>query len=443
MYRIARTGLFLALVVGLLVGAQRTRGEDRRPDASRLIVMTFNTEFMWDGVEPEAGQVDFAWKGSPSEAGEHMRRIATVIRRADPDIVNLVEVENLDALKRLNDEFLPGRGYRPYLQKGTDTYTGQNVALLTRIDPENDTITYDGRVGHSGTVSKSCSKNYVARFTIGADKLALVGLHLLAGPNRPDRRLEREAQADALRSLALEQAAAGYSLIILGDFNDYDWTPDYQDHIGSQPVSNVLAVLRGLDPATTQDDLVNACHFVPPAERYTAYWDQNDDGAIDPLHELTSIDHVLLAPTLAARVRTVQFPHDSEVRDNANHVSDHYPVVVQLQLGALPVPSLGLRIVALLPNPAGDETVNESVTLKNTGTATVNLDGWTLRDAVGRTWQLAGTLAAGQQTVVKRNGQPMALNNGGDTIDLIDHAGCVSQTVTYGRCHEDEVVTVE
>ena len=41
--------------------------------------MTFNAEFLWDGVYPEEGQADFPWKGSLTEAEEHMRRIAEVI----------------------------------------------------------------------------------------------------------------------------------------------------------------------------------------------------------------------------------------------------------------------------------------------------------------------------------------------------------------------------
>jgi len=35
----------------------------------------------------------------------------------------------------------------------------------------------------------------------------------------------------------------------------------------------------------------------------------------------------------------------------------------------------------------------------------------------------------------------MALNNNGDTIDLIDPAGKVVQTVTYPKVEEGEVVT--
>ncbi len=46
---------------------------------------------------------------APDEAREHMTRIAEVIIRANPDVINLVEVENLEALTTFNDTFLAGR----------------------------------------------------------------------------------------------------------------------------------------------------------------------------------------------------------------------------------------------------------------------------------------------------------------------------------------------
>jgi hypothetical protein len=119
--------------------------EDRRTDKTKLCVMTLNAEFLWDGVEPEEGQVDFAWKHSQTEAEDHMLKVAVLIISGNPDIVNLVEVENINALMTFNDKFLTGRGYMPYLIKGKDNYTGQDVALLTRIDPEGNLIQRDDR----------------------------------------------------------------------------------------------------------------------------------------------------------------------------------------------------------------------------------------------------------------------------------------------------------
>ena len=47
---------------------------------------------------------------------------------------------------------------------------------------------------------------------------------------------------------------------------------------------------------------------------------------------------------------------------------------------------------------------------------------------------------SGQEVHVTRNGQPMAMNNGGDTIDLVNHTGTIVQTVTYDRVEENEEV---
>lgn len=61
----------------------------------------------------------------------------------------------------------------------------------------------------------------------------------------------------------------------------------------------------------------------------------------------------------------------------------------------------------------------------------------------GQRWVLdtLGTLQPGEEKVLQRNGQPMALNNTGDTVELIDASATVVQTVTYTAVDEGEVVT--
>ena len=242
--------LAVLLVVGL-PGAGLA--EDRRTAPCRLNVMTFNAEFLWDGVEPEEGSADFAWKGSQTEAEDHMRLVADVIKRSNPDIVNLVEVENLQALTTFNDKFLAGRGYRPYFVQGKDTSTGQDVVLLTRIDPDGNAIARDDRKGRAGNVLKSVSKNYFAKLTADNVKIAFIGLHFLARPDDESRRLDREAQADAIRNLGKELHAQGFRVIVFGDFNDYDGDAGSRDHIDSTPITNVpTSVITGdvgLSPA--------------------------------------------------------------------------------------------------------------------------------------------------------------------------------------------------
>lgn len=102
----------------------------------------------------------------------------------------------------------------------------------------------------------------------------------------------------------------------------------------------------------------------------------------------------------------------------------------------------GVRIVGLVPDPEGRDDQNESVTLRNSGIAAVPLAGWTLRDMAGQKWSLGslGTLNAGQDKTITRDGQPMSLNNDGDTIELLDQEGTAVQTVTYGKVRPNETV---
>jgi hypothetical protein len=93
------------------------------------------------------------------------------------------------------------------------------------------------------------------------------------------------------------------------------------------PVTNVLHIIKSLGTVTTSDDLFNVVEFVPKANRYTAFWDQNDNFLIEADREYTSIDHILLSPELRPKVDFVDIPHNYDPR----YMTDHFPVVVQLR----------------------------------------------------------------------------------------------------------------
>ncbi len=205
---------------------------------------------------------------------------------------------------------------------------------------------------------KSVSKNYIATLTVDSIPLALMGLHFLARPNDESRRLDREAQADAIRQIAVELLADGRRLIVLGDFNDYDGETASRDQLDSTPISNVLKMVREMKPNDPADDLVNVTRVVPKGQRFTSWFDMNQNGQVNAPHELTAIDHILLSPELSAKLITAEIPHQHD----ATKVSDHFPVVARMNLcdGPGPIPaSPQVRIARLLPNPPGDETENE------------------------------------------------------------------------------------
>lgn len=105
---------------------------------------------------------------------------------------------------------------------------------------------------------------------------------------------------------------------------------------------------------------------------------------------------------------------------------------------------MSIRVVSLVPNPAGDDFQNENITIQNLSGATVNLVGWKVRDLSENVWPLdsAGMLLSQQTATVMRAGADMSLNNAGDRIELVTPDGRVVQIVEYGRVTTDEVVEI-
>ena len=411
---------------------------DRRTDTNRLTVVSFNAEFLWDGIQPEEGRVDFPHKNNPQEASEHMEDIAHVIRQIDADIVNLIEVEGFQALKKLNDDFLNGMGYKPYLVKGKDTYTGQDVGLLTRIDPETQLIERtDNRVSINGSET-GVSKNYFAKFDVNGDKIAIVSLHLISRPSDQNRRDKREAQATVIKDLSLNLSNQGYSLIVMGDFNDYDGDNCCSDHADNIPISTVLRIIKTQNQSTNTDDLTNVSQFIDKDERYTSHWDRNRNNQVDGIHEYSSIDHILISKDLESLVDSA-FIYKGY---SPLIVSDHFPVVVSLNMGLPSNEQNSVRIISLLPNPSGDEKQNEEITLLNSSNSSVTLTNWKVKDLASNTWNINVTIPPNSSKTIKRNGQRMALNNAGDTIWLINDGDIEVQEITYLRVDEDEIVLV-
>jgi len=162
-----------------------------------------------------------------------------------------------------------------YLIQGTDSATGQDVAMITKVDPSEplaraqSTTRYpvpgsrcsaNGAGMQAGTTG--VSKNLYALFDLSPSlKVAVVGAHLIAFPKQPDRCVRREAQAEVLRRQVEVLLQRGYEVAVMGDLNDFDdgSVPDIQ---GSKPTSRVLAMLK--DPnGDGVDELRSVAERIP------------------------------------------------------------------------------------------------------------------------------------------------------------------------------------
>jgi hypothetical protein len=108
------------------------------------------------------------------------------------------------------------------------------------------------------------------------------------------------------------------------------------------------------------------------------------------------------------------------------------------------LPEPPARVTRIVYNPPGDDLVGENVVVENRGATALQLQGWTLEDAVPqrytfpafllpegssiRVWVKAGTNTASDLYWGKK--QPI-WNNDGDTATLRDPAGSVMWTCSY------------
>lgn len=276
------------------------------------------------------------WKNI-SEASTHMDYVATVINDLKPDILNLCEVEGCDELNMLTN--MLADNYTQYLKKGSDTTTGQNVGMLTKIQPivnlyrteekvnypiSGSNCNYTGTPGTSGV-----TKHYITEFNISNINIVMIGVHLLAYPDDVQRCAQREAQAQVLQNVVFEYYKKNYEIILLGDLNDFDNNID--DSNNNKPISKVLDILKGnFGYHAFEYELYNVAETIPKSERYSDWWDKNND-CISSSNEFSLIDHVLVTKNLKYKIVN-SYVYHGYPEFCGKYNSDHYPIVVDFIL---------------------------------------------------------------------------------------------------------------
>jgi exonuclease III len=313
--------------------------EDRRNDKSFLRLVQYNAEWLFVDhySQFDCPGTKCTWK-NVTQAVEHLNYVSNVVRELQPDILNFCEVEGCDELNMVIDNLDPS--YKAYLKKGTDTGTGQNVGMITRVDPlislyrTENKVTYPiegSKCGFTGTPSSTgVSKHYITEFRLNGYNIAFIAAHLIAIPTDPPRCAQREAQAQVLQNVVYDYINEGYEVILLGDMNDYD--AEVLDVNSDKPLSRTLDFLKGLDGEKKgQYELINVAYKIPQIERYSDWWDSDNNCATASPNDYSMIDHILVTENILARVKNVYIYHGySEYCDKMN--SDHYPVVVELYI---------------------------------------------------------------------------------------------------------------
>ena len=335
--------LFFSLFTNIILADTEcpyvSSGSDRRKDKSKLRLVQYNVEWLFIDyyTNMDCPGDGCTWK-TVADAQTHLDYVVNVIKEVDPDIINFCEVEGCDELNMLKDQ-LDGT-YVPYLKKGTDTSTGQNVGLLTRVDPfvnlyrteqKHDYPLPGSKCGYTGSQGSSgVSKHYITEFKFNGMNVAFISAHFIAIPTDPARCAQREAQASVLQTIISDYIFKKYEVIVLGDFNDYD--AETLDVNSDKPTSIVLDILKGFkgDLANSYE-LHNIAEQIPQNERYSDWWDSDNNCNTTSKNDYSMIDHVLVTDAIRKNVENVFIYHGYD-EYCGKYNSDHYPVIVDLTM---------------------------------------------------------------------------------------------------------------
>ena len=337
------TRLFLSLAMTTLAStALPSKSLAERP----LRLVSFNAEILSAPGSRASRLTRFRWDAARER---HFEGVAEIIETLHPDILNLVEVTSVEAVDHLV-AILHEKGlkdYRGYHVESNDNFTGMDVALITRLEPDTvegepihtiysaaddptwrEVFHYTDYDGNERTRSTSLERNSYYFLTVSGWKLGFLGLHLKSNPEDDYSNSKRTVEAHlAQRAIRSEIVERGYLPIVLGDLNDYD--PDVPDRDETRSAATtVLRDLKDYDPDKKGPELVNAASRIARvADRYTSHWDRNENSADDSDDVKTMLDHILLPKELMPHVQRVWISHISDLQ-----TSDHWPVVVDFML---------------------------------------------------------------------------------------------------------------
>jgi uncharacterized protein len=336
------------------------------PAATEVTVASYNLERFYDTTD-DAGTSDVVL--SSTAFANRLNKASLAIRNIlrTPDVVAVVEMENINALTQLANKLNadavaagnPNPSYQPYLAEGNDI-GGIDVGFLVKstrvsaisVTQEGKTATYVTPEGATALLNDRPSLVLVAeasrpdaspfRFTVVANHLrSLNGAETNDAEGRRIR-AKRRAQAEWLANFVQARQTADPSerLILVGDFNAFEFSDGLVDMIGTilgtpAPANQVVLA----SPAIVNPPLVNLSASEPADQRYSFTFDGNAQ----------SLDHALARSMVLPWIAKTRHAHlgsdfPETFRNTATRperIADHDALVVYLN-----VPAAQLQLAA-------------------------------------------------------------------------------------------------
>ncbi|MFM8394627.1 MAG: hypothetical protein ACKOB4_11960, partial [Acidobacteriota bacterium] len=356
------------------------------PADDELTIATFNLQRFYDTTnDPVVAEPVLTATAFANRLAKASLAIRDYLRA--PDILGVVEVENLPTLQalatRISDDAIaagqPDPQYSAWLVEGNDV-GGIDVGFLVRTAPVAGSTP---RVTVRSVVQELAASRFVnpdgstdllndrpplrlmalvnhARggsfpVTVIANHLRSLGGIADAAPGsngwttNGDRvRAKRQRQAEDLARLVQRRQLSDPTerIVLVGDFNAFEFNDGFTDSIGAirgRPAPDNQTVVPGDGIDLVDPDLFNLAEQAPPGERYSYSFDGNAQ-SLDHL----LVNQALVDGTLARRIEhprlNADFPETSR-NDAASplRLSDHDPLVGYFRIAAFtanPPPTL-------------------------------------------------------------------------------------------------------
>lgn len=321
--------------------------------ARQFAVVGMNIENFFDDVDDPGLRDEVA---TPEAFTRRLQKISNAVRdfMQTPDVIGIVEAENLATLKRLaakiNSDAVaggkPDPKYDAFLVEGNDGRGIDNGFLVktSRVKViETKQFGKDEKYKHPGTKEDILLNDrppLMLRASISDDKTGqpfeftvfVNHLKSYSGYNDPKQmdnvRMKKKLQAEYLARLvqARQQANLKERMILIGDFNSYQFPDGILDQIGTitgKPAGKDEVMMPSED--LVNPDLINLVGAIAAPQRYSYIFDGNAQ----------VLDHIIISETL--RKHTTGFgyarinaDYPESYRSDPSRIerfSDHDPAV--------------------------------------------------------------------------------------------------------------------
>jgi uncharacterized protein len=320
-----------------------------RPTTNQLTIAALNLQRFYNAVDEAGGDVvltSAAYSNRLHKAGLLLREVMH-----GPDILGLAEVENLSVLEELAGTISGTHG--SWLTPGNDpgaintgflvntsrvevvevTQHGKNATFTHPITGMEVTLHDRPPLLLRARAADPLSTN-VLEVTVIMNHLRSL-LDIGSAESGAFVRAKRRAQAEFLGKLAQQRQASGEHVVVMGDFNAFEFNDGYVDVMGTiagAPAPSNEVVLASVD--LVDPNLFNLIETVPAWDRYSYVFDGTAQ----------ALDHVLISQELRPRVQrflyaraNADFPESSRNDPGIpERTSDHDGAMMYLTLNVLP-----------------------------------------------------------------------------------------------------------